>query len=118
MIGLRPLTVILITASLSTKMNRNWMCVHSCEQNLDPRLITSRRCSLAFVVSSVGVGSGCPVLVVPMRQPQCPTECRNSTLTHAQRNDFFFTLLLWNTAVCFNKTTQLEQTSEYAQNSS
>ena len=52
--GLRPFVVILITASLSSKTDRDarWLdgCVHSGEQILHPQLIASHCCSLASLV--------------------------------------------------------------------
>ena len=74
MVGLRLFIVILITTSLCSKMKR--VCIGDKgegEQNLDPRLIASRRCSLTFVAPSWDVASSCPVLVIRIHQLQCPT---------------------------------------------
>ena len=51
-----------------------WMCVHSGKQNRSPRFIASRRCSLTFVASSLGVASNCPKLMILIHQLQCPAE--------------------------------------------
>ena len=88
---------ILITASLSSKMNRThvcWKCVHSGDQNLDPWFIASHRCSLTLVVSSWNVASSCPVLVLQKtsitmsHKPIARIPYRRRTIV--QRNDFCF----------------------------
>ena len=67
-------------------------------QNQDAQLIASRRCSLTFVASSLGVPSSCPVLVVVLHQLQCfPTSLMLQYHSEIQQS-------------VSHKTTQLEQT--------
>ena len=68
--------VILITAPLSSKMNKGARWLDVCafgEHGLDPRLVAPHSCSFTFVASSRNYASCRLVLVVPKQQLQCPT---------------------------------------------